>query len=176
MVSFVVIFRSQIIISMASLLVCGAFTSFEANRKRITEQSPSTEEPSPTCCKSRSMVRRAQFSFNTAWFGQHSGLAGRRGGATRRDGSSALQSPRTAQGGDRHASFTVGTHTSCCLHTPDKFEDFEAASTLKQFGKPHHIFVQRDVPFSQIQALQYSSVLPESASSSQSPWLWFKAW
>lgn len=176
MVSFVPIFRSQIIISIASLLSRCDFTSFEASRKRITEQSPSTEDPSPTCCKSSSIVRRAQFSFNIAWFGQHSGLAGRRGGATRRDGSNARQSPRTAQGGERHASFTVGTHTSCCLHTPDKFEDFVAAATLKQFGKPHQRFVQRDVPFSQIQALQYSSVLPARASSSQSPWVWFKAW
>lgn len=51
----------------------------------------------------------------------------------RNDCSSVRQSPRLAHGGDKHVSFSAGTHTSLSLHSCTG----ELPSAI-QFGNPHH--------------------------------------
>lgn len=99
------------------------------------------------------IVRRAQFVFNSAWFGQQLGCAGNFGGATRRDGSSTLQSPRAMHPPVKHDSRRAGTQTSCFLQA----FLFFANSPPMQLGNPHHKFVHFGLPFSHTQALQFSS-------------------
>lgn len=117
---------------------------------RKLKQMPSTDVPICMIRFSISIVIRAQFSSSTAWFGQHSIGAGNFGGATRRDGSKLLQSPRGVHGGAIQLSCSVGTQTSC-KSQPLVILD------RRQFFRPHQIFEHFGLPFTQMHELQLVS-------------------
>lgn len=182
MLSLVPAFRSQIIIIIPFscwsdgfvLSMVGSVIRREANKNLSTEQSPSTEEPGFRRDRSIKMVRRAQFSLRTAWFGQQLLSEGNRGGATRWEGSRIRQSPLKEQGSLRQFSFRDGTQTSCWGQLPlDLLPFLPFVSGRKQLVKPHQRFVQRAVPFSQTHALQYSSTWPARILAKTS-WLVFR--
>lgn len=131
-----------------------SFTKRVPNRMRRFRHTPSTEVPGSTRLLSSNIVIRAQCSLSSAWFGQQSILAGNFGGATRRDGSRARQSPRGWHGGDRQESCSAGTHTSWPSHAGVEL-------ALKQFGRPHQIFEHFGIPLRQTHELQLGSSLDD---------------
>lgn len=120
---------------------------------RRPKHTPSTEIPWGTFFGSNIIVILAQFSFKTAWFGQHSCGEGSLGAATRMDGSAVRQSPRGSHGGDRQLTWSAGTHTSLFPQPPL----LEFLGGRRQFGSPHHKFVHFGLPSLQMQLLQFVS-------------------
>lgn len=127
-----------------------AFTSLVPSRMRKLKQTSSTDVPVITFLYSISIVSRAQLSLSTAWLGQQSLLVGSFGGATRREGSRARQSPCGLHGGARQDSWSMGTHTSWPSH-----DDVELLR--RQFGRPHQRFEHFGCPLTQMQELQSES-------------------
>lgn len=127
-----------------------ALTSLVPNRIRKFKHTPSTDVPDITFLCSNKMVIRAQLELSTAWLGQQSLLVGSFGGATRREGSRARQSPRAAQGGARQDSCSIGTHTSWPSHD-------EVELLRRQLGRPHQRLEHLGCPLTHMQELQRES-------------------